>query len=351
MTRPLGIQAGPSKKYFAGAHDARARKALLHYGGARMSLGAVLVVLIVSSADGDPAASALEGAARELLGETATIRLVLTANDLPDAATLERAGAADGVVELLWSDDHQSALLHCYVTRDARWVDRRITFSANDEAVQRGRLLGFAIASMFPRLVSPPQAVEPPPSSLPEPADSPAKVAAKPRAQPARLELELAASATTGVRGPADAVGALVGVRLPLIRALSLHAALAARIGEIPTAQASTRTALGALGLAWLASPADSALQLGVRADFIASWFEVTRPLASDSEIESRSRWTFGGAALLEGGYRFSPGFGVCAGVGTEVMLSPTDVYAQGQLEAKLPIFRVVGELGLRARF
>lgn len=316
-----------------------------------MSLGAVLVVLILSSADADPAAPALAGAARELLGETATIRLVLTPSDLPDAVALQRAGAADGVVELVWSDDHQSALLHCYVTRDARWVDRKITFSADDEAAQRGRLLGFAIASMFPRLASPPETPETPRASPPPPADAQAVVAAKSRARPARVELELAATATTGVRGPADAVGAMLGVRLPLARAFSLHASVGARVGEIPSAQAATKSANGALGLAWLASPGDSPIQLGLRADFIASWLEVTRPSASDSEVESRSRWTAGAAALLEGGYRFSGRLGAYAGAGTEAVLSPTDVYTQGELEAELPTFRVVGELGLRARF
>jgi hypothetical protein len=140
-------------------------------------------------------------------------------------------------------------------------------------------------------------------------------------------------------------------MRLPLVAALSLRAAVGARVGEIPSAQASTKSASGALGLAWLASAPDRPIELGLRADFSASWMEVTRPLAAGNEPERRSRWTFGGAALVEGGYRLSPGLGAYAGVGTELLLSPTDVYAQGRIRAKLPLFRVVGELGLRARF
>ena len=351
MTRPLAIQAGSEKKSFSAVHVPRAHLASLHYGGARMSLGTVLVVLIVSTAGVDPAASALEASAQELLGQTAKIRLILTPVDPSDVDTLQRAGAADGVVELAWSDDHSSALLHCYVTHDARWVDRRITFSADDEEPERGRLLGFAIASMFPRLVSLPEPAEKPVDSTPAQATSRSSPAPKPSAQAIRLELELAASATTGVRGPADAAGGMVGMRLPLAHALSLHAAIGARVGEIPVAHASTRTAMGELGLAWVTSAGDSPLQLGLRADFLASWLEVTRALANDGEIESRARWTFGGAALVEGGHRFSRRLGVYVGAGTEVLLSETDIYAEGQFEAKLPTFRIVGELGLRGGF
>ena len=316
-----------------------------------MSPAAVLVVLIVSSAGTDPAAPALEDAARELLGETATIRLVVTPTDLPDAATLQRAGSADGVVELVWNDDHESALLHCYVARDARWVDRKISFSAGDEAPQRGRLLGFAIASMFSRRASLPEAAEQPRGQIPISPDSSAKVAVRPRAPQPRFELELGATATTGVRGPADAVGAVVGLRLPLGAALSIHASAGARIGEIPPAQASTQSATGAFGLAWLASPADSSFELGLRADFIASWLQVTRRLTPGAELESRSRWMSGGAGLVEGGYRFTGRLGAYGGAGTEILLTPTDIYTQGRFRAKLPTFRVVGELGLRARF
>jgi hypothetical protein len=316
-----------------------------------MSPAAVLVVLIVSSAGTDPAAPALQRAARELLGEEAEIRLVLTPADLPDGAVLQRAGRADGVVELVWNDDQQSALLHCYVAREARWVDRKISFSENDEAPQRGRLLGFAIASMFSRLASLPETAEQPRSAMPISADSSGKVATEPRAPRPRLELELSATATTGVRGPADAVGAVVGLRVPLVAALSLHAAAGARIGEIPSARASTQAATGALGLAWRASPAESSIQLGLRADFTGSWMSLTRPLTSGTGLESRSRWMSGAAALVEGGYRFSGRVGAYGGAGTEILLTPTDVYAQGRLIEKLPTFRVVGELGLRARF
>jgi hypothetical protein len=53
---------------------------------------------------------------------------------------------------------------------------------------------------------------------------------------------------------------------------------------------------------------------------------------------------------MVEGGYRFSPLLGLYAGAGTEALLGETDIHAEGSFVTKLPVFRLVGELGLRAR-
>lgn len=314
-----------------------------------MSVGEVVVILIVSTAAADPSAASMEAAARELLGNSAAIRVDLTPEDLPDEATLERAGKAEGVVELLWSDDRSSAFLHCYVTRDGRWVDRRISFGASDGQHERGRLLGFAIASMFPRLAAMPEAARPPTGAMRAPAPQPPPLHTKHEAAPRRAQLELLASATTGIRGPADAIGGAVALRLPLLPALALRAAVGGRFGDIEVAQASTRAPMGALGLAWEMSLPDTPIELGARSDFLASWLEVSRVPAPGEPRERRSRWMFGGAALVEGGYRFSRRFGAYLGVGAEALFGETDIYAEGQFEAKVPIFRMVGELGVRA--
>jgi hypothetical protein len=43
------------------------------------------------------------------------------------------------------------ARLHCYLSREQRWVDRQIEFggAGEREECERGRLLGFAVATMF----------------------------------------------------------------------------------------------------------------------------------------------------------------------------------------------------------
>lgn len=317
-----------------------------------MSVGAVVVILIVSTSQADATAPSMTAAARELLGNSAAIRVELSPQDLSNEATLERAGEAEGVVELLWSEDHSSALLHCYVTRDARWVDRRISFGASDGDYERGRLLGFAIASMFPRLAISSEPARPASDAIrarrpPTPEPEPATYQAEPVTAARGAQLELLASATTGVRGPADAIGGAIAVRLPLMPALTLRAAVGGRFGDIPVAQASTRAPAGALGVAWVVSPLDARIELGARSDVVASWLEVSRVPASGGARERRSRWMFGGAALVEGGYRLSRRLGVHAGVGVEALFGETDIYAEGQLKEKLPLFRIVGELGV----
>lgn len=314
-----------------------------------MSPGAVLVVLVVSSGGEDPAGPAMEAAARELMGESASIRVKQTPENLSDADTLQSAGAADGVVELVWSDDHQSALLHCYVTQDARWVDRRITFSESDREADRGRLLGFAIASMFPRLVVPAEA----PQKTPAPVDvlesRPTTERTSSLRAPGRIEVELGVSATTGIRGPADSLGGNLGLRFKLVPSLAVRVAAGAQLGDIPEAGATTRGAFGAVGLAWSVSPDSSPAALGLRFDLLGSWVQFRRE--SDAETETRSRWLFGGAVVAEGGYRFWRGFGVYGGAGAQALLGETDIYVADRFAAKLPTFRVVGELGLRAAF
>lgn len=316
-----------------------------------MSVGEVVVILIVSTATADPTAASMEAAARELLGNSAEIRVDHASSDLSDEATLERAGEAEGVVELLWSDDRSSAFLHCYVTRDARWVDRRISFGAADGEYERGRLLGFAIASMFPRLAAPPQPPEPPTDAVRAPAPRRAPPPPTVHAIPSRrAQLELLASATTGVRGPADAVGGAVGLRLPLVPVLALRTAVGGRFGDIPLAQATTRALTGALGVAWILSPPGAPIELGARSDVIASWLEVRRVPSPDGALERRSRWMFGAAGLVEGGYHFSRWLGVHAGFGAEALFGETDIYVEGHFQTKLPSLRVVGEIGLRTR-
>src|SRR5687767_8651161 len=114
-----------------------------------MSQGAALVIFVLTAEAAAPANVALERSARDVLGTTATVELKTVA-DLPsDAEALREAQGAEGVVELRWGKDGRLAQLHCYLAREGRWVDRTITFDRDDAEIERGRLLGFAVASML----------------------------------------------------------------------------------------------------------------------------------------------------------------------------------------------------------
>ena len=103
---------------------------------------------------GDPALVAFEHPARGVLGPEATLRIDTAASDPPDAEVAVLGANADGVVELTLSEDGAHARLHCYLPGQKRWIDRDIVFGTDgapseSEATERGRLLGFAAATMF----------------------------------------------------------------------------------------------------------------------------------------------------------------------------------------------------------
>jgi hypothetical protein len=110
---------------------------------------ALLVVFVMSGARVESTTLPFERAAYEVLGPSAELRVEEVASLPSDAVALERAGAADGVVELSWDAAQQTAVLHCYIASERRWVDRTIQFGAADRQPDRGRLLGFAVAAMF----------------------------------------------------------------------------------------------------------------------------------------------------------------------------------------------------------
>src|SRR5262249_49593528 len=105
----------------------------------------------------DPTVGAMTKAAREALGEGANVMV----RDLPrgmsddDAVALGRTLRADAVVEIVWTDGtHQRVRVHLHSEKRARWLDREIGFDEKDADAERGRTIGFTVASMIPERAS-----------------------------------------------------------------------------------------------------------------------------------------------------------------------------------------------------
>jgi hypothetical protein len=126
---------------------------------------------------------------------------------------------------------------------------------------------------------------------------------------------------------------------------------LAGRSGNIPEAQASTRTALMGGGFALAFLPDTHRFELGARLDDFASYFEASHLSEDDVSPDRRSRWLAGADLLAEGGVRVSGGAGVVLAAGLEAMLGKTEVFTHGQRVAVVPPFRAVAEIGFRTRF
>jgi hypothetical protein len=323
--------------------------------------GVALVVFVIAQSPGDPLTSAFERAARGVLGEPAHIEIVDVSEDPPDAESVARAGASDGVVELTWGSDR--ARLHCYVSREQRWVDREISFGSSDprgerEAVERGRLLGLAMATMYSEEAelrpTPVKTAQPPQPAAParkQPAHAVGSPpAASDRHRPGR-SLEFAGTATSGVHGTAAGVGAAAGLRLAWVGPLWSRLFVSGRTGSIAEAQATTRSLLLGGGLAFAALRPSSRFELGARVDVFASYFAASHLSEDDVAPDERSRWLPGADLVVEGGYNFAGSAGLFAGAGLESAMGRTDIYTHGQRVAVVPVLRLLGEVGFRTRF
>ncbi len=126
---------------------------------------------------------------------------------------------------------------------------------------------------------------------------------------------------------------------------------VAGRSGNIPEAQASTRTALMGAGLAVALLPDSSSYELGARVDAFAAYFDASHLSEDDLQPDRRSRWQAGGDLVAEAGFRITPGAGLFLGLGIEAVLGKTAIYTHHHRVAVVPVFRATAELGFRTRF
>lgn len=338
-------------------------------------LGAALIVIIIecqSEACGAaPLQRALEQAARRVLGHDATIQVEQATDDPPDEQSAARAVGMDGVVELSFDPQRNSARLHCYISREQRWLDREINFGASRagsrrESIERGRLLGFAAASVFdakieqdPQDEAEPDAAEPLKTALPTDAPPPAPEEAAltrprptaPLSHPVRRGIEFAGIMSAGIGGTAAGLGASVGVRAGWTGPLWLRLFFSGRAGNVAEAQASTRTALLGAGLALALLPETRRFELGARLDLFGGYFDVTHLSEDDVAPDRRSRWLVGTDLIAEAGFRFVGNAGLLLGAGIEAVAGKTEIYTHHNRVAVVPPLRAVMEFGFRTRF
>ncbi len=150
-----------------------------------MADAATLIVLVAAAEATDPTTHAMARATRDALGPTARVIVRETPGDPGDADAIaaERAENADAVVELSWvasrEGRHRQASVRVHL-RGGRWIDRWITFRPTDADAERGRTLGFAIASILPDASSGAAHAAPGPSPPPVASGTPPAAAGGP---------------------------------------------------------------------------------------------------------------------------------------------------------------------------
>jgi hypothetical protein len=362
-------------------------------------LSASVIVIVIGQQASDPSILALQRTLRGVLGADAHVQIEAAASDPPDSDSEAKAEHADGVVELVWENHANSAKIHCFVKRDARWVDREIGFgdakaSSEREALERGRLVGFAVATMFapeaeststaerepaPGAGQPPDHDSAAPSGtaqssesrppVSEPARTHAPTGTKtngtestetpateapgaPAASSSRTprELEFAGIGSIGIGGSGGGLGAMAGVRFAAATPLWSRWFVGGRAGSIPQAQATTRTAFVGTGLA-LSSTDAGPWQLGLRLDAFACYLEATHLSEDDPDPVRRSRLLGGLDLAGELGWHFTAGTAVSVAAGIEALSGKTEVYLHQAEVSTIPALRTIGELGIKTSF
>jgi len=325
-----------------------------------MTPALVLIVLVSTSEARSTTSSAVQHAAQEVLGSKAQVSVEAYATPPDDGELTEKAQSADLVAELSWQDaQHRHALVHCYVSRLRRFVDRQLDFEDQDDLRERGRLIGFALASMAPEQEPPapePLAAPPKPEPRAKPKERPRPEAARAIEQPSSAPLG-ALDATflgaVGLGGPADGLGAGIAGRWFFHRGFALRLATGVRHGDVSAARAVSELFFGGLGVAFQFSNPESpsSLALGGRTDLLVMSYSLRHRASEEDAPQHQSRVMGGADLLLEGTWYVWKHAGLFMNGGSELAFGHTDVLVGGKEVADIPPLRLVGEAGIRATF
>jgi hypothetical protein len=317
-----------------------------------MSPVALLAIVVAAGEAGSPATEAMMFAAREALGSGAVVRLFETAAPTDaEALRIEQTQLARAVVQLAWRDASRvSARLRLHAVRTDRWIDRDITFMADDSVSERGRTLGFAIASMLPE--ADPRVVVAAAAGIER---------APPEAEPplGRRAVGFVAIGGAGLGGQASGLGGAAEAELFVADALSLHVEAGARLGTISQLKADELTSYLGGGAAWwpLAPTTVHNLGLGLRGDLLLLYHAVSHTSASGggSTVEWKGQPLPGAHLKIQGTWRLGRSVELILAAGAEIAFGTIIVSVVPQAPnagpATIPVLRAVAESGIRFRF
>jgi len=313
-----------------------------------------LVVIVAAGQAHDPTTTALADAARASAGTTVVVEEGSPITD-EDALAMATRDHAEVVAIITWDADHLGARVHLHRDGEARWLDRAVGFHDADAPTERGRTLGFAVASMLPEpstVIEPP--TNPPPISTP-PIAPPVHDTTRPAVAPVwHGAVDLSGLATAAFGGYGGGWGVRVGGQWFFFPRLALRTSLAVSSrGLIAEAQSSIQTLSGALGLGiTFIEPAERRpVSFGTRVSVLAMRESVTHLSADDINSSVQSRWLPAAEIMLEGALYFITNVAFVASSGLEIAMGETAIKVSNRPVATLAPWRFAGELGFRARF
>jgi hypothetical protein len=317
-------------------------------------VGSLVFTLLVAAGEGDsPATQAILRALTESLGlgVTAVAREVQGAQTDEAALAIEDQTGSAAVAVVSWvGAPRLEARVRVHLHDTDRWLTRGLTFLPSDDLRERGRTLGFTLASMLPdrrptpRAETSPAAPRPPPIVITLPPPAP---------PPSRWALDALVAGSLGVNGDADGIGGAFAVRRTLVPALAVRLEVSGRTGVLQVAQATAISLHAGLGLCWnpLGNPATHRADLGLRADLGAFFESLSHLSPDDAERVRQARFLPGGDLMLEGSVRVFDSAALVLGLGGELAFGRTDVYVHEAHVSVIPPLRLVTNLGLRQYF
>jgi hypothetical protein len=305
-----------------------------------------LVLVILLGSQPDPTAEALMAAARSALGRDAVV-LADTSNVRTDAEALAIGEQvhARAVARISWADEtHQKARLHVHVataTTNDEWADDEIQFLPQDATPEKGRTVGYTLASMVQRIARTNDETAAPEA----PRAAPPRPEAPGEREP-RNDVDVFANGVGAIGGGASSGGVAGGLRWWPAR-FGLRAAGGVRFGHIAEADAATTTLFAAAGPSYRI-PVGRDVELGARADFVLLHHAVERRTIVET---TRTRWLGAMDLALEGSWALVPNVGLFAAAGAEIAFGTTTVTVGSAQVADIPAVRAIVELGARIRF
>jgi hypothetical protein len=322
----------------------------------------IVVILVVAGGPGDagdPATEAMTDTAQTALGPDAIV-VVRPVDAMPaDDAAIELEGKlhADAVVEVTWSGaGHDAAQVRAHVHDDGgTWSTRELPFQLGDAIPERGRTVGFAIASMLPPPPAKPVAPPPkPPPPTPPPPITPPPAPPSPRAPAGarRVALDAETAFALGAGGNAAGVGGALGVRVAIAGPVWAFVDGSVMVGDMEVAQATTSAIRAQGGLAWEVLPRTTIRPLSFTASFGGGFarHSLERRAAGQAPIHG-DRWLAAAQARAELAWWIAPHLALTGALGLEATASATRVVIDGDVVETIPAVRLVAGLGFRTIF
>jgi len=299
-----------------------------------------LVVVVATGGASDPVNAATLHAAELALGTAATVELAEVPTPA-DAELLEVSNQKHAAVALVRWDSPSTAVVHFHGWGSPRWVDRTVVFERDDAPGERGRALGFTLASMMPQAA--------PVSVTPGSEVAPAPVA------PARRWLGAIDASASGAFVPEQygtGLGAQLGFSL-MWRRVGLRLGWSIRAGDVPPAQATAIYVSGALGVAatFIEPRPHQRFGFGGRLDLLLLYQSLTHLSADDVTPAHADRWLGGADAVLVGTFDLTAGAAFMLSSGVESAFGTTQVLIGQTPVAQVFPVRIVADVGVLARF